>query len=165
MMEDYRKPLVDPSRVKARMDAVGLKLNDLARQADVNYQLIQNLLNGQYKLKNPMWALALTKPLNASWEYLTGRSDNPTPATDDSSVKQSSKESASNGSGHPRIGIGQEGSSMLTEITVLLARMEGRLEATFGIRLDRIEKKLEEHDSRLEGLEGHLPRPQKGRRR
>jgi hypothetical protein len=151
---DYRKPLIDPERVKARMDACGHSLSDLARLAEVNYQLLQNLFAGQYKVKNPTWTIGLTRPLNTSWEYLTGQTDNPAAPVDEG-VKESLGNGTSNGGAHERKSIGREKPDMLNEITHMFGRLEGKLESKF----EAIERRL----TALE--EGTLPRPPKGRRR
>jgi hypothetical protein len=155
---DYRKPLIDPERVKDRMEACGHSLSDLARLADVNYQLLQNLFSGQYTVKNPTWAIGLTRPLNTSWEYLTGQTDNPVAPVDED-VKESLGNGTSNGGAHRREGIGQEKEGMLKEISQMLGRLEGRLEVKFETKFESIERRL----TALE--EGSSPHPQKGRRR
>jgi hypothetical protein len=151
---DYRKPLIDPDRVKDRMDACGHSLSDLARLTEVNYQLLQNLFAGQYKVKNPTWAIGLTRALDTSWEYLTGQTDNPVAPVDETG-KESLTNGTSNGGAHERKGIGQEKEGMLKEISHMFGRLEGKLESKF----ETIERRL----TALE--EGTLPRPPKGRRR
>lgn len=127
----------------------------------LSYQAIQQLEQGD--VKRPKYAMYLAPILKTSWEYLTGDTDNPTPG--DEGINDSSRKVGLNGPGFPREG-GQEGPSMLTEISQMLGRMEGRMEARADARFKIIEGKLDDHERRLESLEERpISGPQKGRKR
>jgi hypothetical protein len=164
VMLDLTSHKIVPARIHARMKVLGIGLRELARMTGVSYQLLQNLLTGTHK-KNPAWAYNLVGPLQASWEYLTGQTDNPAVPVSDN-VKDFSTFTMSNSRVPPHTGIGQEGPGMLTEISRMLGVMEGSLKTTFGARFDSIEQRLDNHDQRLAALEGGpISGPQKGRRR
>lgn len=126
----------------------------------LSYQAIQQLEDGS--VKKPRYAVHLAKVLETSWEYLIGETDNPVGVVN-GSLGNDALESG-NVRSHPV--REPEGPHMLTEIGQMLGRMEGRLESRFDARFDAVDKKLGDHERRLEALEERpLSGPQKGRRR
>lgn len=161
--------VIDGDRVRERRVAAGLSQPELAALitnagfGPLSYQAIQQLEEGG--VKRPKYAMYLAGTLNTSWEYLTGQTDNPA-APNDSRPNETLKFLGSNGPTHPQGGVGQEGPHMLIEISKMLGVMEGSLKTAFGARFDAIDKKLDNHERRLEALEDRpLSGPQKGRRR
>jgi hypothetical protein len=159
-----------PARVLERRTALDLTQKEVAERiyrlgfGPMNYQSIQQLEDGD--VKKPSYARYLPDALETTWEYLTGKTDNPVgPLTEN--VNPIFMGSAPNNGVHTRKGIGSEGNPyMLTEISRMLGQMEGRMEARFDARFDAIDAKLSDHDKRLNALEDRpLSGPQKGRRR
>jgi transcriptional regulator with XRE-family HTH domain len=160
---------IDPDRVRKQRKALGLSQKKVAKRieeagfGELNYQSIGQLEAGD--VENPSYARYLPSALQTTWEYLTGRTDNPS-GVSDSAPNEPLNFLGSNGAAHPRTGAGQEGPYMLTEISRMLGQMEGRMEARFDARFDKIDRKLEDHERRLEVLEERpFSGPQKGRRR
>lgn len=158
-----------PERVRKLREAKDWSQAELAAEicnlgfGPLSYQAIQQLEEGS--TKKPKYAIYLPPALNTSWEYLTGKTDNPS-APGERFVKEMAILSGSNGQVRPQTGHGQEGPHMLTEISRMLGQMEGRMEARFDARFDKIDAKLNDHEKRIDALEDRpLSGPQKGRRR
>jgi len=157
-----------PDRVLKRRTDLDLTQKQLAERisslgfGQMHYQSIQQLEDGD--VKKPSYAKYLAEALETTWEYLTGKTDNPA-APNGTFAKETLGSSVSNGHASQQFGIGQEGAPyMLTEISRMLGVMEGSMKTAFNARFDTIDAKLNDHEKRLEALEDR-PHPQKGRRR
>jgi transcriptional regulator with XRE-family HTH domain len=145
-----------PERVRERRDAKGWSQSELAAEVDrlgygpLSYQAIQQLEEGS--TKKPKYAIYLPSALNTSWEYLTGQTDNPA-APGSVFVSEMARLSGVDRTVRPQVGVGQEGSQVLTEISRMLGSVEGSLKTAFNMRFDTIDKKLDDHERRLEALE------------
>src|SRR5688572_20021877 len=99
-----------PARVLERRNALDLTQKQVAERisslgfGQMNYQSIQQLEDGD--VKKPSYALYLPDALETTWEYLTGKTDNPT-APNGRSAKETLGSSGSNGQADSRFGIGQ----------------------------------------------------------
>ncbi len=66
-------------RVKARMDALGLKQSDLARRSGLNRAFISDLVRGIKATVREDSLVHLARALSTSAAFLTGETDNPQP--------------------------------------------------------------------------------------
>lgn len=160
---------IDPERVRKQRVALGLSQAELSTRimkagfGKVSYQAVQQLEEGS--TKKPRYAMYLPNALETTWEYLTGRTDNPAPIRS-GFVNDLAILSASNDAVRSQNGNGQEGTQVLMEISRMLGAVEGSLKNTFNTRFDSMDRKLDEHDRRLDALEERSSvDPRKGRRR
>lgn len=121
----------------------------------LSYQAIQQLEDGT--VKKPRYAMYLAKVLRTSWEYLIGDTDNPVGVVS-GSLGNNMRDS---GTAQNEVRT-QEGPKVLADISHMLGLMEGRMEARSEARFTHIKDKLEDHEKRLEALEG---RPHTGPRK
>lgn len=149
-------------RVRELREGLGLSQTEMAALISargfgpLSYQALQQLEDGS--VKKPRYAMYLPKVLQTSWEYLIGETDNPVGVVNG----LLGNDALGSESVRSQPARDQEGPHMLTEIGQMLGRMEGRLESRFDARFDTIDKKLGDHERRLEALED---RPQPGPRR
>lgn len=160
---------LDRKRVRKRRLELGLSQEKLAARIDkagfgkLTYQAIQQLEEGS--TQKPRYAVYLPDALETSWEYLTGQTDNPVSAGGET-VKDLSRFGASNDSNRSQNGSGQGETQVLMEISRMLGEVEGSLKTTFNTRFDAMDRRLDDHDQRLDALEGRSTvDPQRGRRR
>lgn len=165
-MEDE---VINGGRVRERREAMGLSRPKCVRKiaelggGKVSPQALAQLEEGS--TEKPKYAMYLAKAVNTSWEYLIGRTDNPTPANG-GMVNDLARFGASNDSNRSQNETGQEGTQVLMEISRMLGAVEGSLKTTFNTRFDAIDRKLDDHDRRLEALEERTASgPTSGRRR
>lgn len=152
------------SRVRAQRKALDLTRPKVVKRifdlggGEISPQALAQLEEGS--VEKPKYAMYLAKALDTSWEYLIGVTDNPTPPNfNDSVINPASNRNAT------QKGVGEEGTQVLMEISRMLGSVEGSLKTTFNTRFDAIDKKLDDHERRLEAVEDRLGGPQKGRRR
>lgn len=156
---------IDGKRAKQRREDLGISQKEVARRieragfGEINYQSIQQLESGD--VKKPSYSRYLPEALETTWEYLTGKTDNPV------GVVNGALGNHVRGSETVRSQVREpnEGNHMIAEISQMLGRMEGRLETRFDARFDKIDERLEDHGRRIDALEGRQSGPQKGRRR
>lgn len=147
-------------RVRELRDGLGLSQIELAALitkegfGPLSYQSIQQLEDGT--VKKPRYAVHLAKVLRTSWQYLIGETDNPVGVVSGSlglNVPESDRALTAQD---------REGPKVLQEMSHMLGLMEGRMEARAEVRFNHIKEKLDDHEKRLEALEG---RPHMGPRR
>lgn len=67
------------SRIKGRLDVLGLSQRMLAREIGISHQAVSKLISGE--TSQTIHIVAIAKALNTTPEYLIGASDDPTPSS------------------------------------------------------------------------------------
>jgi transcriptional regulator with XRE-family HTH domain len=154
------------ARVRKLREDLGLSQTEMAALitargfGPLSYQAIQQLEDGS--VKKPRYAVHLAKVLRTSWEYLIGETDNPVGVVNGLlgnhvPLSQSVQSEVRDREGRPQ---------MIAEMSHMLGLMEGRMEARAEARFSYVKDKLDNHEKRLEALEGQPQAgPQRGRRR
>ena len=159
--------LIDGTRVRKLREGLEMSQQDLANKikdlgfGKVTYQAIQQLEEGT--TKKPRYARYLPDAVRTTWEYLTGKTENPARPVG-AAVNSLFTEDQSKFPNHPLGMGGREGPHMLIEISKMLGVMEGSLKTSFSARFDQIQETLSDHGKRLDALEGR-PNPHRGRKR
>lgn len=159
---------IKAERVREQRERIGIAQKEVAKRiekaggGEINYQSIQQLETGD--VKKPSYAIYLADALETTWEYLTGKTDNPARPIG-APLRTFLPSSVPNGTNHS-LGVGgsTENPYMLTEISRMLGQMEGRMEARFDARFDQIQGTLNDHGKRIDALEGGR-NPSRGKRR
>src|SRR5690242_3626126 len=117
-----------PDRVRKRRKELGLSQAALAALMPVKctQQNIQQLEDGDTPGIMPRYAVHLPDALKTTWEYLTGKTNNPI-----GPINRTERSASSNGYAAVQEGTGKEVGPMITEMHYLFGRLEGKLDKRF----------------------------------